>query len=83
MLLSFILETLVIISYFFHFFCLLSQQLLMKGQSTESQDMLSQVIELLDSLPDASSQRIKQQIMKLKQAPPILVPKLNSLAVLG
>ena len=62
---------------------LLSQQLLMKGQSTESQDMLSQVIELLDSLPDASSQRIKQQIMKLKQAPPILVPKLNSLAVLG
>lgn len=62
---------------------LLAQQLLMKGQNAEYQEMLNQVLSLLDVLPDASSEMFKQQILKLKQISQLPVPKLSSLAVLG
>lgn len=62
---------------------LLAQQLLSKGQSTEYQEMLNQVVQLLDTLPDATSQKLKQQILKLKQITQAPIPKLSSLAVLG
>lgn len=62
---------------------LLAQQLLSKGQSSEFQAMLNQAIQQLDQLPDKSSQRLKQQLLQLKQMPMLPVPKLSSLAVLG
>ena len=62
---------------------LLAQQLLLKGQGSEYQDMLNQIVQLIDPLPDAASQKLKQQILKLKQTSQLPVPKLSSLAVLG
>ncbi|MEG0489234.1 MAG: hypothetical protein RR575_15080, partial [Acinetobacter sp.] len=62
---------------------LLAQQLLSKGQSSEFQSMLNQAIQQLDQLPDKSSQKLKQQLLQLKQMPMLPVPKLSSLAVLG
>ena len=62
---------------------LLAQQLLSKGQSSEFQSMLNQAIQQLDQLPDKSSQKLKQQVIQLKQIPMLPVPKLSSLAVLG
>ena len=62
---------------------LLAQQLLLKGQAAEYQEMLSQVAQLLDGLPDAGSQKLKQQILQLKQITQAPIPKLSSLAVLG
>ena len=62
---------------------LLAQQLLSKGQSSEYQSMLNQAIQQLDQLPDKSSQKLKQQLIQLKQIPMLPVPKLSSLAVLG
>lgn len=62
---------------------LLAQQLLMKGQSVEFQEMLNHAIQQLDQLPDASSQQLKQQLIQLKQKPLLPAPKLNSIAVLG
>lgn len=62
---------------------LLAQQLLVKGQNVEYKAMLNQAIQQLDLLPDAASQNIKQQLLKIKQSSQSPVPKLNSLAVLG
>lgn len=62
---------------------LLAQQLLLKGQNAEFQVALKQATETLATLPDASSQQLKQQILKLMQSPSLPAPKLNSLAVLG
>ena len=62
---------------------LLAQQLLLKGQNAEFQVALKQATETLATLPDASSQQLKQQISKLMQSPSLPAPKLNSLAVLG
>lgn len=62
---------------------LLAQQLLMKGQNAEFQIALNQAIGTLGTLPDASSQQLKQQLFKLMQSPQLPAPKLNSLAVLG
>ncbi len=62
---------------------LLAQQLLIKGQTIEYQDVLSQIIKLVDTLPDANSLKLKQQFLKLKQTAQPPVPKLSSLAVLG
>lgn len=62
---------------------LLAQQLLAKGQNSEFQTMLNQAIQQLDQLPDQSSQKLKQQLIQLKQIPMLPVPKLSSLAVLG
>ncbi|MEG6547494.1 hypothetical protein V6C59_16640 [Acinetobacter bereziniae] len=62
---------------------LLAQQLLIKGQNVEYKAMLNQAIQQLDLLPDAASQNIKQQLLKIKQSSQSPVPKLNSLAVLG
>lgn len=62
---------------------LLAQQLLVKGQTAEYQEMLNQMIQQLDILPDAASQKIKQKILKMKQTSQPPIPKLNSLAVLG
>lgn len=62
---------------------LLAQQLLLKGQNAEFQVALKQATETLATLPDALSQQLKQQILKLMQSPSLPAPKLNSLAVLG
>lgn len=62
---------------------LLAQQILVKGQNVEYKAMLNQAIQQLELLPDAASQNIKQQLLKIKQSSQSPVPKLNSLAVLG
>lgn len=62
---------------------LLAQQLLIKGQNVEYKAMLNQAIQQLELLPDAASQKIKQQLLNIKQSSQAPVPKLNSLAVLG
>lgn len=62
---------------------LLAQQMLTKGQVLEFQTMLNQAILQLEQLPDTDSQKLKQQLIQLKQTPILPVPKLSSLAVLG
>lgn len=62
---------------------LLAQQLMIRGQNAEFQAVLDQVTQAFDLLPDAFSQKIKQQLLKVKQNPQLPAPKLNSLAVLG
>lgn len=60
-----------------------AQQSLSHGQMKDYQQMLDFAIQQLDTLPDADSQKIKQQVIQLKQLPILLPPKLNSLAVMG
>ena len=60
-----------------------AQQSLSHGQMKDYQQMLDFAIQQLDTLPDADSQKIKQQVIQLKQLPILLSPKLNSLAVMG
>jgi len=62
---------------------LLAQQLFNKGQIIEFQEMLNQAIYQLNQLPDASSQKIKQQLLQLKQKPVLPTPKLSSFSVVG
>ena len=47
------------------------------------QQMLDFSIQQLDTLPDADSQKLKQNMIQLKLLPIIPTPKLNSLAVMG
>lgn len=60
-----------------------AQQSLLHGQIKDYQQMLHLATQQLDTLPDADSQKIKQHIIRLKQLPIIVAPKLNSLAVIG
>ena len=60
-----------------------AQQSLSHGQMKDYQQMLDLAIQQLETLPDADSQKLKQNIIQLKQLPILLPPKLNSLAVMG
>ena len=62
---------------------ILAQQALLRGEDVEYQNMLNLVIQQLDELPDANSQKFKQQLLKIKQMPILTVPKLNTSTVLG
>ena len=60
-----------------------AQQSLSRGQMKDYQQMLDFSIQQLDTLPDADSQKLKQNMIQLKLLPIIPTPKLNSLAVMG
>lgn len=60
-----------------------AQQSLAHGQMKEYQQMLDLAIQQLNYLPDIDSQKLKQQIVQLKQLQMVAVPKLNSLTVVG
>ncbi len=62
---------------------LLARQALSQGQYLEYQQVLSSAIQQFDYLPDASSQQLKQRLIKAKNLPVLPVPKLNVGAVLG
>lgn len=62
---------------------ILAQNALLRGEYVEYQNMLNLVIQQLDPLPDAQSQKFKQKLVQIKQMPILSVPKLNTTTVLG
>ncbi|OTG67218.1 hypothetical protein [Acinetobacter silvestris] len=62
---------------------LLAQQALARGEVLEYQMMLNLAIQQCNALPDAASQKYKQQLINLKQIQMLPAPKLNSIAILG
>lgn len=60
-----------------------AQQALGRGEYAEYQNILNLVIQQLDQLPDANSEKLKQQLIKIKQMPILTIPKLNTATVLG
>lgn len=62
---------------------LLAKNALFKGQVTEFQNNLDLAIDLFKQLPDSNSQRIKNQIEKLRHLQVLPTPKLNAIALLG
>ncbi|MFW1859922.1 hypothetical protein [Acinetobacter defluvii] len=62
---------------------ILAQQALLRGEYVEYQNILKLVIQQLDQLPDAKSQKLKQQLIKIQQIPILTAPKLNTATVLG
>ena len=62
---------------------ILAQQALLRGEYVEYQNMLKLVIQQLEQLPDAKSQKLKQQLIKIQQMPILTAPKLNTATVLG
>lgn len=62
---------------------ILAQHALLRGEYVEYQNILNLVIQQLDTLPDARSQKFKQQLIRIKQVPMLTVPKLNTTTVLG
>ncbi|WP_372403909.1 hypothetical protein ACDW34_01955 [Acinetobacter piscicola] len=62
---------------------ILAQNALLRGEYVEYQNMLNLVIQQLDPLPDAQSQKFKQKLLQIKQMPILSVPKLNTITVLG
>lgn len=62
---------------------LLAEQALLRGEYQSCQNMLNAIIEQFDLLPDAESQRIKQQLINIKQKPVVPIPKLKTREILG
>lgn len=62
---------------------ILAQQALLRGEYVEYQNILKLVNQQLDQLPDAKSQKLKQQLIKIQQIPILTAPKLNTATVLG
>ncbi len=62
---------------------LLAEQALLRGEYQSCQNMLTAIIEQFDLLPDAESQRIKQQLINIKQKPVAPIPKLKTREILG
>lgn len=60
---------------------LLAQHALAQGEVVEYQSLLNLAIQQLNTLPDAGSQKLKQQLMNVKQQPMLPVPKLSSTAI--
>ena len=61
---------------------LLAQHALAQGETVEYQSLLTLAIQQLNTLPDAASQKLKQQLLNVKQQPMLPVPKLSSTAIL-
>ena len=62
---------------------LLAEQAFLRGDFSVYQKMLLEVAQLLETLPDPTSQSLKQQILQLKNTPTLPVPKLTSRTILG
>ena len=62
---------------------LLAKHALERGQSLEYQNILDAVINELNQLPDQNSQKIKNEVQKLKQTKVIPETKLSSILILG
>lgn len=60
---------------------LLAQHALAQGETVEYQSLLTLAIQQLNTLPDAASQKLKQQLLNVKQMPMLPVPKLSSTAI--
>ena len=60
---------------------LLAQHALAQGETVEYQSLLTLAIRQLNTLPDAASQKLKQQLLNVKQMPMLPVPKLSSTAI--
>ena len=61
---------------------LLAQHALAQGETAEYQSLLTLAIQQLNTLPDAASQKLKQQLLNVKQQPMLPVPKLSSTVIL-
>ncbi|TCM71094.1 hypothetical protein EC844_101381 [Acinetobacter calcoaceticus] len=62
---------------------LLAQQALFISEYQSYQNMLQGIIQQLDTLPDAFSQHMKQQVVKIEQIHVLPVPKLKAREILG
>lgn len=62
---------------------LLAEQALLRGEMSVYQKMLLEIAQLMETLPDQASQSLKQQVLQLKSAPILPVPKLTSRNILG
>ena len=60
---------------------LLAQHALVQGENIDYRNALNVVVNELNLLPDAASQKIKQQILKIKDIQLLQEPKLSSAAV--
>ncbi|CAB1207911.1 hypothetical protein [Acinetobacter bouvetii] len=62
---------------------LLAHQALQQGQYVEYQKSLTEIIQLLNQIPDEKSRQLIQSIQKIKGFTPIPMPSLNTRALLG
>ena len=62
---------------------LLAHQALQQGQYLEYQESLTEIIQLLNQIPDEQSRQLIQNIQKIKGFTVIPTPKLNTRALLG
>lgn len=62
---------------------LLAEQALLRGDVVVYQKMLLGVMQLLELLPDPTSQSLRQHVLQLKNTPTLPVPKLKSRIILG
>ncbi|MGE8560658.1 MAG: hypothetical protein ACN6NJ_06895 [Acinetobacter sp.] len=62
---------------------LLAHQALQQGQYLEYQESLTEIIQLLNQIPDEKSRQLIQNIQKIKGFTVIPTPKLNTRALLG
>lgn len=62
---------------------LIAEQALNQGKMTEYQNELQSVMQKLDEMPDATSQRLKKRIAKVANLSVVPVPKLSTLGLIG
>ncbi|KAB0628340.1 hypothetical protein F7P75_04175 [Acinetobacter gandensis] len=62
---------------------LLAQQIMLKGQYPEFQQELTEIIQIMQQLPDPHLKQIQQKIVQLKETPVLSVPQLNTRALIG
>lgn len=62
---------------------ILAQQVLNQGQYPQFQQEITEIIKIMQQLPDASLKLIRQRLEQLKDIPVISVPLLNTRALIG
>ena len=62
---------------------ILAQQVLNQGQYPQFQQEITEIIQIMQQLPDASLKPIRQRLEQLKDIPVISVPLLNTRALIG
>ncbi len=61
----------------------MAQQVLNQGQYPQFQQEITEIIQIMQQLPDASLKLIRQRLEQLKGHPVISVPLLNTRALIG
>lgn len=62
---------------------ILAQQILNQGQYPQFQQELTEIIQIMQQLPDPSIKQMQKRVLQLKDTPVISIPHLNTRALIG